>query len=383
MRKLLIAGITLAVFAAIGVRWHGDTAIAGVFTGQIITSAGPLDEIFVANDLGCQVAHTADASYEFYPTGDQQGNCGTFVLVGATVYGLYGSWGNNEFTPVSQSAVTGAGTSGSPYQVVTVADAGATGIRVTQTDSYVVGDEFYRTDIQVANTGNTQAAVKIYRAADCYLGGSDSGYGYLNTTSGEVGCTQNPNNIPTGRVELWTPITTPDFSQEDDYSTVRSVVEAGGDFNDACICATLDDNGAGLQWNRTINAGANVTVAHLTTFSPTGAGIPTPTPGGPTSTPESETPGPPKTHTPTATVTAAPTDTAVPATETPVPAVTVVPTSPGGGAGGGGITPPDTGSGPGAGPSNGSSVRLWLIAAAAAVMASGGALLVGRGRTRG
>ena len=39
-----------------------------------------------------------------------------------------------------------------PYRVVTVVDAGSTGLRISQTDSYVVGDEFYRTRHRVSNS---------------------------------------------------------------------------------------------------------------------------------------------------------------------------------------------------------------------------------------
>lgn len=353
MRFRFLMPVAAVLGVLLGVIADSPTARAGVFPGQVITSAGPLSQIFIANDLGCQVAYIGDASFQFFPSGSEQGNCGTFLYVGSTLYGQYGSWGTgNEFTPVSQTAVTGSGTSGSPYQVVTVVDAGTTGFRITQTDSYVVGDEFYRTDIQVANTTGSSAAIKLYRGADCYLGGSDSGYGFLDASGGVVGCTVNPNNVPSGRVELWTPITAVSFYGHAGYSTIRSFITSGSDLPNTCLCTTQLDNGAGIQWNATINGGASSTYSHYTTFSPTGVGAPTPTPGGPTNTPASGTGTPteetaPKTHTPTPAPTDAPTDTVVPTTDTPVPVITQAPASPppSGGNQGGSIAPPNTGSG--------------------------------------
>ena len=80
---------------------------------------------------------------------------------------------------MSQSAVTGSGTTASPYKVVTVVDGTDSGVRVTETDSYVVGEESYRTDVAVTNTGTAATTAVLYRGGDCYLQDSDYGYGAL------------------------------------------------------------------------------------------------------------------------------------------------------------------------------------------------------------
>jgi hypothetical protein len=335
--------------------------------------------------MSCQVAHTGDAAFEMYDPSDQQGSCGTVVFVGGESYGNFAS---NDLTPVSQTAVTGSGTSGSPFQVITVADAGATGIQVTETVKYVVGDEFYRTDTVVQNNGNAQASIKIYTYADCYLGGSDSGFGFLDAIGGVVACTEYANNSPAGRIEEWTPIMPPDHFFQGPYGQAESMPFAGSDLPDTCVCSSSIDNGAALQWNRTLSAGgSSTTVSHFKTFSPLGVGAPTATPSGetatatPTSTAtpiSTATPtltpvGPLKTHTPTATPTSEPSSTPTPVTPTntaAAPSATVEPT----GGRGGVITGPDTGSGP----TGGSSRSTLLFGAAMLAVAGAFAAAVGR-----
>ena len=79
------------------------------------------------------------------------GDCGTFIVTGGNLYAPdfsgHGVTRDRQsptytpFTPVSQSGVTGTGTAGDPYRVVTNVDVGTTGLHIQQTDSYVVGDE--------------------------------------------------------------------------------------------------------------------------------------------------------------------------------------------------------------------------------------------------
>ena len=47
-------------------------------------------------------------------------------------------------------------------------------------------------------TNNTSSAqpVKLYHAADCFLQGPDSGFGFLDAANGTVACTQTPNDSP-------------------------------------------------------------------------------------------------------------------------------------------------------------------------------------------
>jgi len=245
-----------------------------------ITSAGPLTSVFLGDELSAQIAHTGDTSYEVYPGGTIPADYGTFLVIGGTLYAPdfsgHGSTATSSIgsytahSPVSQTGVTGTGTSADPYRVVTVANVGSTGLSVTQTDSYVVGNEFYRTDMVFNNNNATGAPIGaiLYRAMDCYLGGSDSGFGFV--TGSAVGCSENADNTPPGRVEQIVPLTPGSAYYEAGYSEVWAAIGAHAAFNNTCRCAENIDNGAGVSWNISVPTGGSVTVSHLTVFSPTG-----------------------------------------------------------------------------------------------------------------
>lgn len=50
------------------------------FPAQTISSAGPLTQIVLGNDLSCQVAYARDGGFEFFPA-LAPGDCGTFLVV--------------------------------------------------------------------------------------------------------------------------------------------------------------------------------------------------------------------------------------------------------------------------------------------------------------
>jgi hypothetical protein len=205
---------------------------------------------------------------------------------GSAAKGFLGSY--TPFTPVSQTPVTGTGGGSSPFTVTTVASAGATGLQIKQIDSYVVGQESYRTDVTVTNTGGAARSVILYRAGDCYLQGTDVGFGFLGPSPGAVGCSANANNSPSGRIEQWLPITGANTWLESNYSGVWSAIAAQTPFANMCGCTTSQDNGAGIAWALNIAPGGSATVSHYTTFSPTGNSAPPPTStttGGPNGPP--------------------------------------------------------------------------------------------------
>lgn len=244
-----------------------------------ITSAGPLDNIFLGVDIAAQIGHTGDSSYEVYPPGTTPADYGTFVVVANTLYApdmsghggtASGSIGTyTPFTSISQSPIGGSGTAASPFTVTTVVGVGATGLTITQVDSYVIGQESYRTDVTVANGGNVAVDAILYRAMDCYLGGSDSGFGMLNGTA--VGCSANPNNVPAGRIEQIVPLSAGNNYYQSFYGSVWAAIGTHLPFPDTCDCTIEQDNGAGISWNITVPAGGSVTRSNVTVFSPTGA----------------------------------------------------------------------------------------------------------------
>lgn len=319
-RSLAVAATLLSAATLAVVAWGATRADGAAPVYRDIASGGPLDHIYVSEDLSCQVHIAGDLLNAFYPGSTVPGDCGTFVAVDGVLYAsdYFSHEGTNTltlgtygiFTPVSQSGVTGSGTSADPYRVVTVVDVGSTGLRLTQTDSYVEGDASYQTDVQVTNNSTVSKPVRVYRAGECLISGSISSYGFVS--SGAPGCAQSPNNADGGRIEQWLPLTPADGYIEARYSDVWAAIASLGNLPNTCACSTLLAAAAGVNWDRALAPGASVTLSHEVVFTPAIA---------PTATPTA-------TATATATPTATPTDTPVPsptATEPPPPTATSTP----------------------------------------------------------
>jgi hypothetical protein len=238
---------------------------------QVISSRGPLNNIYLQDGLACNATHVGDTAPEFFG-GTDPGSCGTFLSTGGTSYGPAVGPSSTPYTPVSQTRVTGAGTIGSPYKVRTVVAVGGTGLRITQTDSYVAGEEEYRTDIAIANSTGAPIRATLYHAGDCYLQNSDVGYGYFDAISGGIYCTATPNNSPPARVVGFRPLSGGSRYLEGGFRAVWNGITAAGDrFNDSCDCTIREDNGAGLSWPVNVPGNGSARISLATRFSPSGA----------------------------------------------------------------------------------------------------------------
>jgi hypothetical protein len=240
-----------------------------------IHSAGPLTDIYIGNDLGCQVRSGGFSSTEFFPNAAGPGDCGTFVNTGSddNTEELEGpdfidhpggtdTTGNFTtevpVTPVSQT-LTGSGTAASPYQVTTVVTssdpdptAGPIVYQLTEVDTYVVGNDFYRTDVTVTNigSGSTGALQTLYHATDCQLRGFDDGFGTAEPPLGAlqtgVACTlaENDNQV---REEL-VPITSGDTWAETTVPLIWNDL-ANSTLPGGCgSCTVSVDNATGIGW---------------------------------------------------------------------------------------------------------------------------------------
>jgi uncharacterized repeat protein (TIGR01451 family) len=236
-----------------------------------IVSDGPLTNIGISTDLNCSVNHVGDASGEWFANTA----CGTFLASGGTLYGpenvpeAAAATPRTAWTPVSQSAVTGSGTAASPFQIVTVTAAGNSGLQITETDSYVTGEESYRADVSVTNTGSTAASGVVYRGGDCFLQDSDSGFGIHDATSGAIACTRSL--LPGSRIEQMLPVTDDSNYFEGFYNDLWANIGTQNALPDTCDCSTFEDNSIGLSWDLNLDAGASRTFSSIVTFSPTGA----------------------------------------------------------------------------------------------------------------
>jgi uncharacterized repeat protein (TIGR01451 family) len=277
--KLTIRAAIALVVASAGATWCLATPSTDV------SSVGPLTHVWVGKDLSCQAQHIADApNYEFYPAGDgfnlKPGDYGTFIAMNGMLYapdfgnhdlsGAYSIGYYTPFTQVSQTAVTGAGATANPFKVVTVVDVADTGLQIQQTDTYVVGDEFFTTEILINNNGTDTAIGILYRAFDAFLGGDDHGYGFATALSDpsrtEVGCLVNANNSPPGKIEALIPLTGGNNYVQGNYDGIWSLVGSQAPFPDF-VDGTYEDNGAGISWNFSIPAGSSKIVAHTTLIS--------------------------------------------------------------------------------------------------------------------
>ncbi|MEA2253202.1 MAG: hypothetical protein QOG70_3444 [Solirubrobacteraceae bacterium] len=268
----------LMATALVGLAGAGSARAAVPF--KTISSAGPLTSVSIGNEGGCQVGYSGDARLELFPSSTTPGDCGTLIFTGATLYAPdFANHGGSAassigastpFTPISQTEVAGAGTAASPFTVTTVYDAGATGLRVTEVNSYVAGQEYYRTDVTIQNSAGAAQSGVVYRAGDCYLQDADTGFGFVEAANGGPGCARNANNTPAGRIEQWVPLTAGSSYMEDRYSAVWAAIAAHVPFPNTCMCDTAVDNGAGISWSFNVAPGASAQFSHLTVFSPTG-----------------------------------------------------------------------------------------------------------------
>ncbi len=266
--RVLLAAVTVGLVAP--VLAVIAPSVASAATTASISSAGPLTDIGISDELNCSVNHAGDSAGEWFG----ETACGTLLASGGTLFGpssipAGGSASpRTAWTAVSQSAVTGSGTAASPYKVVTVVDGTDAGVRVTETDSYIVGEESYRTDVAIANTRSVATTAVLYRGGDCYLQDSDQGYGLYDASSGAVSCTTSLD--PGSRIEQLLPITPGSRYVEGFYSSVWADMGSQAALPNTCDCATYEDNGIALSWDLSLAAGATKTFSSITTFSPLG-----------------------------------------------------------------------------------------------------------------
>src|SRR5438094_41074 len=103
--------------AIVAVAWAISVGEGATANYADISSAGPIEHVYLGDDLSCQIRHSGDVFASLYPD-LPLGDCGTLVAINGTLYGpdffshegtLTMNLGSvTPFTPVSQSPVTGA-----------------------------------------------------------------------------------------------------------------------------------------------------------------------------------------------------------------------------------------------------------------------------------
>ena len=278
MKKMtLAAALAIALLGSTGLSAKGTINPVRGGVAQASIAGTPLT-INVGDDNSFQVFNSTiggGSIGQIYPDDGSLADMGWFVRVGSALtapsFGDHdsgsatGSIGaNTPYGARSIGAVTGAGTAASPFSVTVQGT--AAGMAVTQTVTYVNGENFFRKSFQLSNPGSTPISARVFLASDIYLANSDSGKPFREPNSGSPG-----GQTCEGVTPLYTIL---HISQgavaangytADGYNSVWAQVGAGMLNNSVNPGACLD-NGAGLQWDVTVPAGGNATVQAATSF---------------------------------------------------------------------------------------------------------------------
>jgi hypothetical protein len=244
--------------------------------GQVpftVIDGDPL-EIHVGADNSFQIFNAAvPGQGQIFPsTCANTADMGIFADINGTLFspdfsnhGCGTATGNlGERTPWSQillGGLSGAGTAESPFTVVVTTQAGATGLRLIMTVQYVNGQNFFR--LQKRFVATATFAAKIFEAADIFLADSDSGQFHLEPSLNAPGG-QDCGSPPTYTI-LLIPVTAADRFTAAHFSVVWQQIGAG-DLDNAVASGSCQDNGAGIQWNRSFAPGQEIMLRSAVSF---------------------------------------------------------------------------------------------------------------------
>jgi len=113
--------------------------------------------------------------------------------------------------PSLRNAVGGA--------VSTTVDAGGNGLRVVQNDSYRAGQDAWRTDVTVTNSGGATRSVTVYRVGAATCRRRAAATAFADGVNGGGGCACPAEQLPADRVVDFVPISAARASQHDDRRT--------------------------------------------------------------------------------------------------------------------------------------------------------------------
>lgn len=275
-----LVGISLALALAAAVPAHaakGDPAPAnrGVAPAVATIAGSPLT-VLVGNEHSYQIFNSEIPGVgQVYPS-DSTGTAdmGWMVSTGGVLYSpdfqnhesgtaTSGLGATTPYTAQTISPVSGSGSAADPFVVTVTAQLGGTGLGTSEQIRYVNGDNFFSKRFTLINNSATAQTASIFLGGDIYLAGSDSGIPYLEGASNSIGGSDCVN--PASYFILYIPQTPADAYSGAGYSNVWAQIGAGA-LDNALSTTSCIDNGAALQWNRTLAAGASVTILATTSF---------------------------------------------------------------------------------------------------------------------
>jgi len=266
----------MAAFLAIGL---GPT-VAGASaeeTGAVSFPGGPLS--VSVGPLGQCESSYPNHGNNFYPPDGNVGDCGFFLAFPKTgnvpgvsskstglqgqTYGFNGTagpFGLDLYKAVSQSPVTGSGTTAEPYTETTVfsvndvEEPATEYARVTETTTYVSGEPQFISTFNVKNTSKAKLYFRAIYAGDLYVNGDDFGTGvFLAGPPRFIGGLNAGAGVLGGFQEALAPALPWSAFQELPYptvwETVENTVESTQAFNGSIEPAEVD-NAAGVEWDQ-------------------------------------------------------------------------------------------------------------------------------------
>jgi hypothetical protein len=279
-----------------------------------VTIPGSPLSVYVGPRGECQSSYLINGlvAGNYFYGGNQVGDCGFFLsfpkevsgkanpvpLQGQT-FGFDGAAGpsveaEDVYVPLSQSPVTGTGTSATPFTQTTIFQAkhGVTvEAEITETTTYVNGQPQFTSTYTVKNTLGATIYFHAMYAGDLYVNGDDRGIGVFlggpprfiggqNTNSGVIGGFQEVTPWRDWQEAYWSSATGPSVGDNGIWHDVETAgAFEGSIFNNTIEPAELD-NGAGVDFDQNLEAGlaagkeASFTIINRTqvpnalTFSP-------------------------------------------------------------------------------------------------------------------
>ncbi|GMU42791.1 MAG: hypothetical protein IT479_02505 [Xanthomonadales bacterium] len=274
---LLTVTALVAALAAAGLQAKG-TINPDRGSVSVTTISGTPLIINVGADQAFQVYNTeisAGTLGQIYPQGATLADMGWFIDTGGaltapafgdhpsgTATSSIGTFSTYAYRSVS--AVGGNGSAATPFSVTVTGETAQ--FDVSQVVSYVNGDNFFRKSFTLTNTTGGTVGARVFLGSDIYLANSDDGTPYREPNSGSPGgrtCAGvTPEytilHIPQGSVA-------PSGFSADGYDSIWTQIGAAA-LNNTVNPAACTDNGAALQWDINVPAGASVTLQAATSF---------------------------------------------------------------------------------------------------------------------
>lgn len=257
-------------------------ALSAGFAATALADPTPLTgdplTVYVGDQGQLQAFRAGSADGIFYRSDSTTGDAGFFLAfppdalpaeLQGHVYGFQGNagpFGLEDYTPISQTPATGAGTAGDPLKQVTKyavsPTAGTNLVEVTQTTTYVNGAQQFGLRWDVKNTSGGVLKVKALAAADFFFDGSDRGTGiYTDGPPRFIGGTNADTGNSGGFSELtggsspspaWSRYQALAYGGDPDevWGKIQSAADNANPTFDNTVVGDSVDNAGGVEWDQ-------------------------------------------------------------------------------------------------------------------------------------